>query len=627
MSLVLTYAPKDDESGMGYYRRLAADNALFKWRDLASTAGVERNRRALLTRTNDVARNLDLDQAWTEFARQQENLCRGWGPLHRAQSDAVCPACLAESPYLRHHWEHAYVTACVQHRILLVDQCNACGTHLSPERLYIGLCSCGHDLSSLSHIAATRAQQWLSTLIANNGQQSGSMKPALHDVDFNVLVTVIRTLCQYSEPTGPRLPRSAALPKFVADAVEFLSPLEALLADWPTGFRNHVERRIAAGRTDARTLNTLLGDWYISLRKVCQGTALEPLLQIIIDVAARNSDCVLGLDSAKEMAENATGYMRAPDAAKAIGVSVSRLHDSIVADECEHRTRRTGTRGQVFEIPCAEVERIQRQRAGWISDADACELAGVTPVVLERMKAAGVVQSDVRWREDLMKGGPVEHQSILDLFEQVGRWAQSAAVADDSTLTWAELTSRRMGDRRAIEALMQAIADGRVKAVTRSRTLGEMSFLRADVSLYFGTPLLEAGMSIQQLAKATGWKWESIQNWVDGGLLASERIHRRGQPCRVVLPQQLLEFRQAYVPLADLARAMGTKSSALSRLLPGVELVGAKQLPDGAMRGALIRVADLGRLAIIGARAGHDLFVPASSHQETASDASNRLRA
>ncbi|WP_406867721.1 TniQ family protein [Paraburkholderia fungorum] len=612
MSLILTYAPRDDESGMGYYRRLAADNALFSWRDLASTAGVERNRRALLTRTDDVVRNLGLEPAWTEVTRQQEDLCRGWGRLHRAQSDAVCPACLAESPYLRHHWEHTYVTACPQHRILLVDQCNACGKHLSPERLYIGLCSCGHDLSTLPRVPATRGQLWLSTLIASNGQQSGNVKPPLHGVDIKVLVKVIRTLCQYADPTRPGLPSGAALPKSLTEAVEFLAPLETLLADWPTGFRNHVEQRIAAGRKDARTLNTLLGDWYISLRKLCQGTTLEPLLQIIIDVAARKSDCVLGLDSAKEMAEDATGYTRAPDAAKAIGVSVSRLHDSIVVGECEHRARRTGTRGQVFEIPCAEVERIQRQRAEWISDIDACELAGVPPAVLERMKAAGVIRSDVRWREDLLKGGPVERQSIPDLYERVERWAQPAALADDTTLTWAELTSRRMGDRRAIESLMRAIASGKVKAVARGRTLGQMSFLRTDVSQYFGTPLLEAGMSIQQLAKATGWKWESIQNWVDEGLLASERIQRRGQPCRVVLPHQLLEFRQAYVPLADLARAMGTKSSALSRLLPGVELVGAKQLPDGAMRGGLVRIADLGRLAVIGARAGHDLFVPAS---------------
>lgn len=427
-----------------------------------------------------------------------------------------------------------------------------------------------------------------------------------------MLMKVIRTLCQYPDPTRSGLPRNAALPKFVTEAVEFLSPLEDLLVDWPMGFRTHVEQRIAAGRKDARTLNTLLGDWYISLRKLCQGTTLEPLLQIIIDVAARKSDCVLGLDSAKAMAEDATGYMRASDAAKAIGVSVSRLHDSIAAGDCEHRARRTGTRGQLFEIPCAEVERIQRQRAGWISDIVACELAGVSPIVLERMKAAGVIRSDVRWREDLMKGGPVERQSISELHERVERSTQSVVVADDSTLTWAELTSRRMGDRRAIESLMQAIAGGKVRAVSRGRTLGELSFLRTDVSQYFGTPLLEAGTSIQQLSKLTGWKWESISHWIDEGLLDAQSIELRGQPCRVVLPHQLLKFRQTYLPLADLARSMGTKSSALSRLLSGIELVGAQQLPGGAARGGLIRIAELGSLAVLGARAGQDLFVSAS---------------
>jgi hypothetical protein len=612
MSIIVTYAPRGDESGMGYYRRLAADNALFSWRNLTETAGVERSRRALLTRADDVARNLGLEPTWTEAAKQKEDLCRNWARLHRAQSDAVCPACLAESLHLRNHWEHAYVTACPQHRIQLVDQCDSCRKHLSPERLYIGLCSCGHDLSSLPRVPASQSQQWLSTLIASSGQHSGPIKPVLKGVDINVLTKVIRTLCLHADPKRPGLPRGAGLPKSVADAVKFLSPLEALLADWPMGFQAHVEQRIIAGRKDARTLNTLLGDWYISLRKLCQGTTLEPLLQIIIDVAAEKSECVLGLDSAKAMAEDATGYMRAPDAAKAIGVSVSRLHDSIQTGECEHRTRRTGTRGQVYEISCGEVERIQHGRAEWISDTTACELASVPPAVLERMKAAGVIQSDIRWREDLMKGGPVRRQSMLDLYERVNRLAEPAAVADDATLTWAELTSRRMGEKQAIESVLKAIANGDVKAVTRARTLGEIAFLRSDVSQYFGTPLLEAGMSIQQLAKATGWKWESIAYWIDEGLLASETIQRRGQPCRVVSAYQLLTFRQSYIPLADLARAMDKKASALSRSLAGIKLLGAKKLPDGAMRGGLIRIADLGRLAMLGARAGEDLFVSAT---------------
>lgn len=610
MGLIITHAPHDDESGLGYYRRLSADNALFGWRNLAGAAGVERHRRALLMRTDDVANNLGLEPAWTESVRQKEELCRGWGRLHRAQSDAVCPACMAESPYLRHYWEHAYVTACPKHSIQLVDTCNACGEHLSPMRLFVGLCACGHDVGSMPQLAATKSQLWLSTLMVGNGQPSDSLKPVLKDVDTDVLAKVVRTLCLHLDPTKPALPRGAALPKTVTEAIQFLAPLEALLADWPIGLRSHVEQRIAAGRKDARTLNTLLGDWYISLRKACQGTALEPLLQVIIDVAAEKSDCVLGMDSAKAMAEDATQYVRASDAARAIGISVSRMHDSIHTGECAHRTRRMGTRGQVYEIACAEVERIQQRRAEWISDIAACELAGVSPAVLERMKAAGVVRSDVRWRKDLMKGGTVEHQSLLDLYARVDRCVQPVALAEEATLSWSEFTSRRMGDKQAIESLMKAIANGEVKSVRHGRTLGEMSFRTEDVSPYFGTPLLEAGMSIQQLSKATGWKWESISHWMDEGLLACESIQLRGQRCRVVLPHQLLAFRQSYIPLADLARAMDKKASALSHWLPGIELLGAKQLPDGALRGGLLRIADLGRLAVIGARAGYDLFVP-----------------
>jgi hypothetical protein len=612
MGLIITHAPHEDESGLGYYRRLSADNTLIGWRNLAHTAGVEPNRRSLLTRTDDVASNLGLEPAWTESARQKEELCRDWGRLHRAKSDAVCPACLAESPYLRATWEHAYITACPKHRIQLVDKCNACGEHLSPMRLYIGLCACNHDLGSLPQKPATKSQLWLSTLIAGNGQSSGRLKPVLQDVDPDVLVKVVRTLCLHADPLKPALQRGAALPKTVAQAIEFLAPLEALLTEWPMGFCAHVEQRIAAGRRDARTLNTLLGSWYISLRKACQGTALQPLLQTIIDVAAEKSECVLGMDSTKAIAEDATKYMRAPDAAKAIGVSVSRLLDAIHAGECPHRTRRMGTRGQVYEVSCAEVEHIQDRRAEWISDIAACELAGVSPVVLERMKAAGVIRSDIRWREDLMKGGPVEHQSLLDLYARVDRWVQTVALPEEATLTWSEFSSRRLGDKQAIESLMKAIADGDVKAIRRARVLGEMSFLMADVSQHFGTPLLEAGMSIHQLSKATGWKWESISHWMDEGLLACEAIQLRGQPCRVVLPHQVLAFGQSYIPLADLARAMDKKASALSHWLPGIELVGAKRLPDGALRGGLLRIADLGRLAVIGARAGYDLFVPAA---------------
>lgn len=611
MSLVVTSAPRNEEAGFGYYRRLASDNGFSSWRDLTDTAGVDRNRRQLLMRTDEVAKNLGLEPAWAEQAKQKELLCQSWGTLYRTHTDAVCPECLNESLHLRHSWGHAYATACPRHQIQLIDKCNVCGLALSGARLHVGLCSCGHNLTNLPRMPATRTQQWLSTLIANNGEHSGDIAPALHGVDITVLAKIIQILCLYADPAKPKLQRVAHAPKSIVEAVKFLAPIEAQLADWPTGFKAHVEQRISAGRKDARTLNTLLGDWYIRLRKLAIGTEFEQFVQIVIDVAVEKTDCVLGLDSAKAMATSTTGYMHSSDAAKAIGVSVSRLHESILANECAHRTKRTGTRGQVHEVPCSEVERMQQQRAKWISDAAASEMAEVSPAVLDRMKSAGVIQSDVRWREDILKAGPVNQQSLADLFENVSRFADPTSVLDDVTVTWAEFTSRRMGEKQAIESLMKAIVRGDVRAVSHAKNLGRLLFRRSDVSRYFGMPLIEAGMSIQQLAKATNWKWECIAHWVDQGLLSSEVVQRRGQSCRIVLPHQLLAFRQNYLPLADLARVMGTKSSALSRLLRHIKLIGAKSLPHGIMRGGLIRIADLGHLALIGASAKEGMLMSA----------------
>ncbi|MGF6902592.1 hypothetical protein P3T22_003870 [Paraburkholderia sp. GAS348] len=52
-------------------------------------------------------------------------------------------------------------------------------------------------------------------------------------------------------------------------------------------------------------------------------------------------------------------------------------------------------------------------------------------------------------------------------------------------------------------------------------------------------------MSIQQLSQVSGWKGESVSHWIDRGLLDSQLISLRGQPCRVMMPHQLLTFRPA----------------------------------------------------------------------------------
>jgi hypothetical protein len=96
----------------------------------------------------------------------------------------------------------------------------------------------------------------------------------------------------------------------------------------------------------------------------------------------------------------------------------------------------------------------------------------------------------------------------------------------------------------------------------------------------------------------TGWKYESVKHWIDEGLLKSNLINLRGQDCKVVLPEHVVEFSRQYMPLTDLAKLLDTTASAVARRFKALPVIGAKPLPDGQRRGGLVRLKDLLHLAL-----------------------------
>ncbi|MEG1564989.1 MAG: TniQ family protein, partial [Bacteroides sp.] len=175
MPLLQIFQLHEDESGLGYYRRLSAANALWKWRELASMAQVSRYKTGLFANPEFVASQLDLPLEWARKASKQDEKSRSLHRMHRQCYDAICPCCLDEELYLRQSWEHALITACSKHECLLIEQCTACGGWLSTEREYIELCPCGHDLRTSPIEKAKPALIWLSHLLS--GKPSVACKP------------------------------------------------------------------------------------------------------------------------------------------------------------------------------------------------------------------------------------------------------------------------------------------------------------------------------------------------------------------------------------------------------------------------------------------------------------------
>lgn len=596
--LLRTFAPFPDESGLGYYRRLASENALTGWKELARLCEVPVVKTGLLVRPKHVAEGLGLRPAWSQEASSQEDMVRGWRGRRRLGPDAVCSQCLVESPHLRVSWEHAYMVACPRHKVLLSDTCGACGEMLSSTRERIEQCSCGQDLRALTSSRATEAQLWVAALIESGGASSRDWSPRVEGVPVDLVAMLVHTLCLLSDPHAPPPKGNSAAPRTMSESLEFLAPLDALLADWPRGFEAHVSERIATGRVEARTLNTLLGKWYHRLRALSECEPLQPFLEAVGRVAAAEFDGVIGLDSAADVLTKDSTHLVLTQAARLIDMHRDTLATYVKRGQLTYRMKKLGTRGQVYEVPVDEMNAVVEARKGWLDEEVACQMLGVPPSVLERFVDAELVVRDPKWRQDLRKGGPVERASVTRLIAMLRSRRAVAAGVEGRRIALRELTSRRAGDKKAITAALLAIASGDIRPFGPAETVGGLQYPMTEVSRHFSRPLVDAGLSVQALSTVTGWKWESIDHWIEAGLLGSNNIILRGQPCRVVMPDQLLAFCRAYIPLADLAKEVGSKSSAMPERLRGIEVVGSLVLPGGQRRGGLVRMGDLARVAL-----------------------------
>jgi hypothetical protein len=583
---------------LGYYRRLAAANRFFNWRELASAAGVSPSKTGLLGRPDYVAQELGLDSRWTHQLARREESSRAMHRFSRNACDAVCSLCLRDSPYLRAHWGHGFSTACTLHKQLLIDRCHRCGSTLSSQRPSIEKCDCGQDLRVAVPSVASPGQLWLSSLIAGPTVGGLRIEPRVGPVDPRALAHVVRVLCAFHDPAAPPPRRNAAMPATVTEATEFLRPLDDLLADWPLGFHAHVTARIKVSDPNARTLNSALGAWYRQLKKHSADHPELPFLGAVLQVAAKDFRGVIGLDGAGDLAMESRSFVLLKQAVKELGVKRELLIEGLQEGLLVGRTRKLGTRSLVHEILRSEVARTQAIRKGWTDEATACQMLGVSAAVLRNLVESDAVHSAPTWKSDIFKGGPLELASVTQLEARLLGFHDAVAVAGE-VVELRQLTSRRHGDKRALLDVFQAISSGALHHVGDKGVLpvGKLKYRLVDVRKYFGTPVLESGLSLHQLTTMTGWKYESVIHWIQSGFLEAESIQLRGQPCRVVLPAQLLNFTRKYIPLADLAKLHGTRSSVMAKRLVGTKSVGAKLLPNGTHRGGLYFLADVTRHA------------------------------
>ena len=601
-ALIALFPPVEDESPIGYLRRLAQHNAYTDWKSLLRATGLNSSLNALWKNKVELTRWLGIEPQWLDLIMPPAREGRG---LHepffmRSSTDALCPACLTAHPHMRLAWSHSMISACPMHGTQLIDTCPCCGHTLSATRYDIGRCDCGYDLQDTETPTATPFEIWVSARISGDMRPVAGIPEIGDPKDYQALGKLLFSLAIRSDPQAKVKPGKAARPHDLTETRELLESIAPLFAKWPSGFEAHVRDRLTAGNPNEFSLTGRLGAWFTSLHGASRKAgAFAPLWTAFSDAMLEHFDGNLrGHQVLTPSPHRERRFVPLAEAARLIGVSAPKLSAALHDGRVAGHISKQGTAYTLALMHRSEVERIRAERSRWIPANTASALVGVPPSVITHLMQADLLVSDDQWAKDILKGGPIEKTSIEALIERLVSLAAPREVSE--TLRFGQLIGRRTTDSKGIRRLYQAISSGEIRATshTPGNGLDGLTFATDEVRRYLGSVGLTDGMTLTQLEKTTGWKYEALSHWAQSGLLKTIDVLLQGRSARLVTNTALADFRRTWIPVSDLAQAMGTKSSALTAKIAqrGIPIHGQLALPSGAKRGGLLQLADLGAL-------------------------------
>lgn len=235
--------------------------------------GTEHSFRALINNPNDVVEEVTLESGFSfPKMRQRANIAR---KQHYAQ---FCPYCLQASPYQRRPWLLQRVTACIDHRCLLIDECPNCSARLSVTDIMNVKCQkCDYPISETEPIDISKDRKGLSYQMLlyfwiNSGPHIDlpllkESKQTLYAMVLSIIDKITST--GYAFDNIHQIPgRSKPLmeERSVTQSVEFnyaawTSAVDTL-TNWPTKFHKFVDLCVEQrGRPVSPTTMSQMAKW------------------------------------------------------------------------------------------------------------------------------------------------------------------------------------------------------------------------------------------------------------------------------------------------------------------------------------------------------------------------------
>lgn len=498
----------------------------------------------------------------------------------------VCPACLADGAPHHQSWCHVFVTCCVDHGLRLVDQCPMCQGSFLPGRGRYDSCHCGCPLDRLERVEADDTELAISALIAGQLHPARTTLPrALAFRTPSDIGEFIFFLASGGIETVTGKQGKSPLPRTVAEARGFLAGASRLLCSWPTAFQEEVARRLGDGDAGSTSAPARLGRWYQRVMGFGDD-AYEDFRKILGEVVAREFDgaYVGGIP----VVAGAREWVNAAEASRILHIRAERLVEAVSQGQIQGRQDTSGFGHRHTMLPRVVVDEVRANRNRFVGKTEARKFLGIQRKQYDLFVDAGGLARCIPEELPPLVDGNHDLDALRRLVDDIAR---NAEETKKNTVAFSDLNLRFTSDRAGLREVFRQIVDGRLQPAAKSThgSLARFRFCRSEIEAVLSEVRRGPGMTVQQIAKMTGWKEQCIAAWCDQGLLALETYEHAGRSGRMIRSESLALFQTSYLPLNELAKQLGTSSRYLLRRFSelGVETVGSFQ--DGkAWRGHLV---------------------------------------
>lgn len=457
-----------------------------------------------------------------------------------------CPRCLADVPHLRSSWGLKLQCVCMEHRLLLADQCPHCGARQRIERNNLCRCMCGARLDGCDQITAPLNLCQLNENLAG-GSAAKPPFPALAASEWHRLV---RFLGQFTTESQPERPGQISGLHHLDVVSAIMRKTSDLLAEWPSNF-NVLLAAIQAKESPSQSLRRSFGRLY----RVLYRDLRAPGFQFLRDafetylhehwwgfVCKRNRS--LNPDTVAKHPRLTVGT-----AAREAGTSPAVVRHLVQAELIPGIEGALPSGRRVRSIDQGDIERIAALAEGAMSLTEAAKLLALPERRIREMVAGELLIPLVSRRT-------MNAAAWLFSREQLSKLSQLPALnhGSEKLVSFNQILRSWRLRKGEFVVLVQAILNGVLPNLSASAAPIGRVFLELTQARALLTAHRLAGdgwLSVDQAAQTLGVKQQVAYGLVARGLLKTT-------PCssnaRAVSTGDIRAFKESYVSLAELAR-------------------------------------------------------------------------